>query len=158
MPDGTIGYRDFFISRAGANKEFAIWIGRLIAAQGKTYVLQDEHFGHQNFMGAMDGALKSGARVVGLLTQAYLESDHCLAEAAAALKGDPLNKQQRLIPLRLEACAPGGVLSNIAFTDLLAERREVDPRALALKILRALGFDNPKLEGLPPPPEGTLIC
>jgi hypothetical protein len=25
-----------------------------------------------------------------------------------------------------------------------------------LKVLRALGFENPKLEGLPPPPEGTL--
>ncbi len=154
--EGIGAHRDFFISRAGINAEFAIWLGKLIKAQGKTYVLQDEHFGHQNFMGAMDRALKSGARVVGLLSQAYLESDHCLAEAAAALDGDPLNKQQRLILLRLEPCAPGGVLVNIAFTDLVAERRQVDARPLALKVLRALGFENPKLDGLPPPPEGTL--
>jgi hypothetical protein len=89
MADGTIAYRDFFISRAGANKEFAIWIGKLIAAQGKSYVLQDEHFGHQDFMDAMGRALKSGAKVVGLLTQAYLESDYCLKEATTALAGDP---------------------------------------------------------------------
>ena len=156
MADGSMDYRDFFISRAGVDAAFAVWVGRLIAAQGKTYVLQDEHFGHQNFMAAMDAALKSGARVVSLLSQAYLESDNCLAEAMGALTGDTLNRQQRLIPLRLEPCAPGGLLANIVYTDLLAERREPNPRPLQLKILRALGFEKPKLDGLPPPPDGTL--
>jgi len=156
MPEGNAASAEFFISRAGEDAAFANWLGRLIAAQGKSFILQDQHFGHQNFMGAMDGALKSGARVVGLLSQAYLDSDYCLAEAAAALKGDPLNRQQRLILLRLEPCAPGGVLTNIAFTSLVAERRDSDARPLMLRILRALGFDDPRLDGLPPPPEGTL--
>jgi hypothetical protein len=40
-------YRDFFISRAGKDAEFAVWLGKLIAAQGNTYILQDEHFGRQ---------------------------------------------------------------------------------------------------------------
>src|SRR5262245_14613661 len=101
MAEGSTQHREFFISRAGA--AFAIWLGRLIAAQDKTYVLQDDHFGHQNFMGAMDAALKSGARVVGVLSQQYLKSDFRLAEATAALDGDPLNRHQRLILLRLEA-------------------------------------------------------
>jgi tetratricopeptide (TPR) repeat protein len=156
MAEGSVLLPNFFISRAGVSAKFAIWLGRLIAAQGKTYLLQDEHFGHQNFLAAMDRGLKSGARVVGMLTQAYLESDHCLAEAGAALYGDPLNRKERLILLRLEPCAPGGVLSNIAFTDLLAELRQPDAAPLQLKILRALGFDNPKLAGLPPPPDGIL--
>ena len=154
--DNGAGYRDYFISRAGADSLFAIWVGRLIAAQGKTYILQDEHFGHENFMAAMDGALKSGARVVALLTQAYLDSDYCLTEATAALKGDPLNRLQRLIALRLEPCAPGGVLANLPYVSLLEERREHDWAPLAFKVLRALGFDNPSLEGVPPPPAGTL--
>jgi tetratricopeptide (TPR) repeat protein len=154
--DDTASHRDFFISRAGKDAAFAIWLGQLIAAQGKSYVLQDEHFGHQNFMGGMDAALKSGARVAGLLSQAYTESEYCLAEATAALAGDPLNRLQRLVLLRLEPCAPGGVLANIAYTDLLHERREADGRPLALKILRALGFEATRLDGLPPPPEGTL--
>ena len=146
----------FFISRAGRDAAFAIWVGKLIAAQGKTYILQDEHFGHSHFMGAMDSALKSGARVVSLLSLDYLKSDYCLKEATAALSGDPLNKKQRLILLRLEPCAPGGVLSNLAYTSLLDERRQPDPKVLQLKILRALGFEEPKREGLPPPPDGTL--
>jgi hypothetical protein len=38
---------------AGREALFAIWVGKLIAAQGKAYILQDEHFGHSHFMGAM---------------------------------------------------------------------------------------------------------
>jgi hypothetical protein len=156
MADDIVFHRDFFISRAGRDAEVAVWLGKLITAQGKTYVLQDEHFGHQNFMGAMDAALGSGARVVALLSQAYTESDYCFAEAAAALQGDPLNRLQRLILLRVEPCAPGGLLGNVRFHDLLDERRAADSRPLALKILRALGFDHPRLDDLPPPPEGVL--
>ena len=156
MADGGIPLPGFFISRAGKDAAFAVWLGKLIAAQGKTYILQDEHFGHQDFMDAIDRALKSGARVVGLLSQAYLESDYCKKEATTALQGDPFNREQRLILLRLEACVPGGSLANIAYTDLLVERRQPAPAPLQLKILRALGFENPKLDGLPPPPDGTL--
>jgi hypothetical protein len=84
-------HKDYFISRAGADKAVAAWIGQLIAAHGKSYVLQDDHFGHQDFMGAMDRALKSGARVVALLSQAFLDSDYCLKEAFTAIHGDPFN-------------------------------------------------------------------
>jgi hypothetical protein len=60
-----------------------MWVGQLIAAQGKTYILEDDHFGHQDFMDVIDRAFKSGARVVALLSQAFLESDWCLKEARA---------------------------------------------------------------------------
>jgi len=53
MAESNAAYRDFFISRAGRDAAFAIWLGKLIAAQGKAYILQDEHFGHSHFMGAM---------------------------------------------------------------------------------------------------------
>jgi tetratricopeptide (TPR) repeat protein len=149
-------YRDFFISRAGADKAFAIWVGQVLKANGKSCILQDEHFGHQDFMGAMDRALKSGARVMALYSQAYLNSDNCLKEATTAIHGDSFNKEQRLIGLRIEACAPDGMLRNLAFTDLLAERRQRDGSALALKILTAAGIADPRVDNIPPPPEGVL--
>src|SRR5262249_29807420 len=150
--------KDYFISRAGADKALAIWIGQLIAAQGKSYVLQDDHFGHQDFMGAMDAALKCGGHVVALYSQAYLDSENCLKEALTAIHGDSFNRHQRLIPLRIEPCAPDGMLRTIVYTDLLAERRQADDTALKLKILRALGFAKPVLEGLAPAPAGTLVA
>jgi tetratricopeptide (TPR) repeat protein len=149
-------YCDFFISRAGADKAFAIWVGQVLKANGKSCILQDEHFGHQDFMGAMDRALKSGARVMALYSQAYLNSDNCLKEATTAIHGDSFNKEQRLIGLRIEACAPDGMLRNLAFTDLLAERRQRDGSALALKILTAAGIADPRVDNIPPPPEGVL--
>lgn len=149
-------YQDFFVSRAGTDSAFAVWVGELIRSLGRTHILQDEHFGHQDFMGAMDSALKSGARVMALLSQAYLNSDHCLKEATTAIHGDPFNRQQRLTPLRKEPCAPDGMLRNVAYTDLVAEHRQADGSALALKILRALGCAEPSLAGMPRPPPGIL--
>ena len=49
---GKAAEADFFISRAGADKAFAIWLAQLIRAQGKTTLLQDEDFGHESFMGS----------------------------------------------------------------------------------------------------------
>jgi hypothetical protein len=118
----SVPHRDYFISRSSVDAAFASWIGKLIAAQGKTYVDQSEHFGHEDFMNAMHRAFLSGARVVALYSQSYLDSKYCVHEATQALKGDPANEQQRLIPLRIEPCAPLGML-DITYTDLLAERR-----------------------------------
>jgi hypothetical protein len=151
-------HADYFISGAGADRALATWIGQLIAAQGRTYILQDEHFDHEDFMAAMDPALTSGARVVALLSEAFLRSKFCLKEATTVIHGDPFNREQRLILLRIEPWAPDGNLRNIPYADLVAERRQTDDAALKLKILRALGFADPALDGLPPAPEGALVA
>jgi hypothetical protein len=65
------------------------------------------------------------ARVVALYSQSYLDSKYCVREATEALKGDPANERQRLIPLRIEPCAPAGML-DVTYTDLIAERRQAD--------------------------------
>lgn len=152
----SVPHRDFFISRCSADAAFAGWIGELIVAQGKTFVEQSKHFGHEDFMNAMHRAFLSGARVVALYSQSYLDSKYCVREATEALKGDPANEQQRLIPLRIEPCAPAGML-NITYTDLLAERRQADGSALATRICRALDLAAPDLSRLPPLPEGLLV-
>jgi hypothetical protein len=153
----SVFHRDYFISRSSVDAAFASWIGKLIAAQGKTYIEQSEHFGHEDFMNAMHQAFLSGARVVALYSQSYLDSGYCVREATQALKGDPANEQQRLIPLRIEPCAPAGML-NVTYTDLLAERRQADASALATRICRALGLAAPDLSRLPPLPEGMLVA
>jgi hypothetical protein len=149
--------RDYFISRSTVDVAFATWIGKLIAAQGKTYIEQSEHFGHKDFMNAMHKAFLSGARIVALYSQPYFDSEYCRREATEALKGDPFNKQQRLVPLRIEPCAPAGML-NITYSDLIAERRQADASALATRICRALGLATPDLDRLPPLPEGLLVA
>jgi tetratricopeptide (TPR) repeat protein len=152
----SVPHSDYFISRSSVDAAFAGWIGKLIAAQGKSYIDQSEHFGHEDFMTAMHRAFLTGARVVALYSQSYLDSKYCVREATEALKGDPANEQQHLIPLRIEPCAPAGML-NVTYTDLLAERRQADASALATRICRALGLAAPDLNRLPPLPEGLLV-
>ena len=158
MPNGPhdIANREFFISRAGADKALAVWIDALLKAQGVTTVLQDHDFKGENFLARIQSALSSDPKVIALLSQDYLASDFTIAEAMAALDKDPLNNRRRLVMLRVRQCAPTGLLANVQFADLLPELRGNDATALAEKILRAAGFDAPLLDGLPPPPPGLL--
>jgi hypothetical protein len=52
------------------------------------------------------------------LSPAYLKSDYCIKEYTVTLAGDPLNRKERLIVLRLQECAPEGMLTDIPYTDL----------------------------------------
>lgn len=71
---------DFFIGRAGADTPFAAEIGRILQDAGHAVVLQQWDFASRNLMERMHAALDSGARVVALLSNDYLASEHCAAE------------------------------------------------------------------------------
>jgi hypothetical protein len=113
---------DFFISRAGADAPFADQIGRTLEYAGHSVVLQQWDFANRNFMERMHSALESGARVIALLSNDYLASDHCAAEWIYPLMGDPLNKQGRLIVLRVAESTPSGLLVALAYWDLVPVR------------------------------------
>ncbi len=110
---------DYFISRAGADGAFAVWLAQLIRAQGGTTFVQDDDFGHESFVAQMHDALSGGARVVVLLTPDYLKSEYCIKETNVALSGDPNNRLRRLIPLRLRPCAPSGICLQISMRSSL---------------------------------------
>jgi hypothetical protein len=86
-------HADCFISRAGVDAPFADRIGRILEDAGHSVVLQQWDFANRNFMERMHAALESGARVIALLSNDYLASDHCTAEWQNAIAHDPLNKQ-----------------------------------------------------------------
>lgn len=116
------GKIDFFISRAGADRDLALIIARLLRDSGKSTYLQDEDFSHANFMARMrEGFTKvdHGARVLVLLSNAYQASQYCMNEAHYPLTDDVDNIKGRLIVLRVEDCAPTGFLKGIAYVDLV---------------------------------------
>jgi hypothetical protein len=73
-------------------------------------------------MSRIHDGLTSGARVIALISPDYLASDHCLAEAFNTIGHDPLNKRQRLIPMRIAECTPDGLFTALAYWDLLPVR------------------------------------
>jgi len=72
-------------------------------------VLQQWDFANRNFMERMHAALSSGARVIALLSNEYLFSEHCEPEWQNAIATDPLNTNARLIVLRVNECTPRGL-------------------------------------------------
>jgi hypothetical protein len=125
---------DFFISRAGADADIAGVIGRVLESAGHRVVLQQWDFANRNFMEQMHQALSSGARVIALLSNDYLASKHCEAEWLNAIAHDPLNTNGRLILLRVGECTPKGLLTALAYWDLVPVREQDD---LLADIVRA---------------------
>jgi hypothetical protein len=91
----------FFISRAGADAHFAAAIGSILEGADYGVILQGWDFANRNFMERMQTALESNARVIALLSPAYFKSDHCMAEALNTIGHDPLNRNGRLIVMRI---------------------------------------------------------
>jgi hypothetical protein len=85
-------------------------------------LLQQWDFANANFMSRIHDGLTSGARVIALISSDYLASAHCLAEALNTIGHDPLNKRQRLIPMRIAECTPDGLFTALAYWDLLPVR------------------------------------
>jgi hypothetical protein len=117
---------DFFISRAGADADIAAVIGRVLEGAGHRVVLQQWDFANRNFMERMHRALSSGARAIALLSSDYLASEHCEAEWLNAIANDPLNTKGRLVLLRIYECTPKGLLTALAYWDLVPVRGRDD--------------------------------
>lgn len=133
--------RRFFISRQGDDAAFAIRVAEALRQAGAETILQDEDFGHQNFMDAMDAGLRdANARVLALVSPEYLASDYCRIEATAALGGDAMNRKGRLIPILIAHCRPDGVLTSIPYVSVAHERQIGEDAEAVRKILGACGF------------------
>ena len=110
---------EFFISRAGPDAALAQRIAHILEDAGRRVVIQDWDFKNRAFMERMHAALTSGARTVALLSPDYLTRDHCAAEWQNTIADDPLNRQSKLIVLRIRPCDPVGLLKSLAFWDLV---------------------------------------
>ncbi len=129
-----------FISRSGADADVAAEIGRVLKSAGYGVILQQWDFANRHFMERMHEALSSGARVMALLSPDYLRSDHCQAEWMNAIADDPLNRNRRLILLRVAECEPPGLLAGLSYWDLIPIRD--NPALLAEVVCTAVSDDQ----------------
>lgn len=118
---------EFLISRAGESayeRQLAQWITERLIAVGHVATAPGPSITHQDLMSAMLRVATGEARIIALLSRAFLASLECLAQAAAALAGDPVNASGRLILLRIEDVQPAGVLAGLAVHDMVALRHD----------------------------------
>jgi tetratricopeptide (TPR) repeat protein len=131
--------RDFFVSYTQADRAWAEWLAWELEAAGYTTLLQawDMPAGTA-FVHAMDQAVQTTRHVVLVLSPAYLRSQMAEAEWRPGFKADPSGKARLLLPVRVEACQPEGLLADRVWIDLVGLDEATAQARLREEIARAL--------------------
>ena len=111
---------DFFVSYTSADRPWAEWIAWELERVGHSTIIQawDMQPG-SNFVHEMHEATRVATRTIAVLSPAFLESDYCEAEWRAAFLKDPTGRERRLVPVRVRACEPDGLLGPLVYVDLV---------------------------------------
>lgn len=130
---------DFFVSYTGADRAWAEWIAWELEAAGYSTVLQawDMPPG-SSFVHTMDEALNRTRHTLLILSPAYLRSAMTEAEWRPGFIADPAGIQRRLVPVRIEACEPTGLLADRVYVDLVGLDDSASKAALLEGVAAAL--------------------
>jgi tetratricopeptide (TPR) repeat protein len=124
--------RDFFISYTQVNRPWAEWIAVQLEAAGYTTLLQAWDFRPgSDFLHQMQQATTSAGRTIAVLSPAYFGSTFGEAEWRAAFVKDPTGELGLLLPVRVQECAPPGLLASRVYIDLV-DADEATARRLLL--------------------------
>jgi hypothetical protein len=122
---------DFFISYSKADEAWARWIDWQVTAQGYSTIVQAWDFAPgDNFVVAIDSALKVCKRIILVLSPDYLQSVWCRTEWSAALADDPVGIQKKLLPVMVRDCEPDGLLRPIVYVSFLRK----DPTGIVTRL------------------------
>ncbi len=155
-PDGDGGDDpDFFVSYTHSDQGWAEWISWVLEDAGFRVVLQAWDFGPgAHFVGEMHEAARRSARMVAVLSTAYLKSEFAAEEWQAAWAADPSGRGRRLLAFRVEDCAREGLLRQLVTVDLFGVDRET-ARDRVLGALRGQRL-KPEVEPLFPLVRGEV--
>ncbi|NRQ38612.1 toll/interleukin-1 receptor domain-containing protein [Nonomuraea sp. NN258] len=125
--------KDFFITYNGNDEDWAMWIAATLETAGHTTIIEAWDFRPgDNFMAAMDHALATCRRTLGVLSSHYLASLYTRAEWTAAYRRSLAEGERRFIPVRVAECDVTPLLGPLAYIDLVGmEEDEARGRLLA---------------------------
>jgi tetratricopeptide (TPR) repeat protein len=145
--------RDFFVSFNQADRAWATWIAWTLEDAGYKVLFQDWDFAG-NFVLKMHEAIQRSHRMIAVLSPDYLTSAFTAPEWAAVFAQNPTSARDLLVPVRVRACEPEGLLAPIVYLDLIGSTRD-QARELLLK--RVSGKrPKPGEEPTFPPPSAPL--
>ena len=124
-PAATVGptaTADFYVSYARADADWARWISWELEAAGYRVHLQDwDAIAGSHRVYWIQEALRTAARVLVVLSEAYLVSATGTAEWSAAWAADPAGTRLTLLLVRVEDCAQPGLLADRVALDLFGQ-------------------------------------
>ncbi|MBX7108176.1 MAG: toll/interleukin-1 receptor domain-containing protein [Chitinophagales bacterium] len=144
--------KDFFISYNHHDKAWSAWIAFTLEKAGYSTFFQDWDFRPgDNFVLKMQEATVNCAKTIAVLSNNYLASIFTQPEWATAFSLDPTGKEKKLIPIKIEACMPAGLLKSIVSCDLTG----LDKNSCREKLLDAVKENvRPETEpAFPGPPD-----
>jgi hypothetical protein len=112
--------KDFFVSYAGVDRPWAVWIAWQLEAGGYQVVVQAWDFGAgRDWVHEMQDAMSTAKRIVAVLSPEYLRSDHSEAEWRDFYARDPSGRRGLLLPVRVRKVNPLGLLRTRVYVDLV---------------------------------------
>lgn len=139
---------DFFVSFTIADVEWARWITWVLEQAGFRVVFQElDMLPGQNIVREMQIGT-SATRTIAVLSPSYADRPFPLSEWAAAFVQDPAGLARKLIPVRVEECAPPGLLAPIVYIDLVGVDRDEAKR----RLLNGIRPERPRVATEPPFP------
>jgi hypothetical protein len=130
MTDGHLPVTewDFFVSYQQADRAWAEWIAWQLEDAGHSVLFQGWDFvPGSNWVKLMQDGVSHSARVIVVLSPAYIGSVFGAAEWQAVWVHDPDGAQRRVIPVRVGDCERPGLLAGIVGIDLFGVP---EPKAL----------------------------
>jgi TIR domain/NB-ARC domain len=139
-PESNDTQKDFFISYAHQDWQWAKWINEQLEDAGYKTILPDRDFlSGKNVILEMDRATQA-KRTIAVLSPDYLTSKFTRPEWATALYRDPVGEQGLLLPVRILPTHVDGILAPLIYIDLVGQ----EDKGKARKILLAGVKQTPK--------------
>ena len=137
------------LSRFRRSEPWAEWVAWVLEDAGHRVILDIWDFGPgSHFVGEIDDALRRSARMVMLVSRAYLSSVVASREWQAVWAVDPGGDRRLLVPFRIEDCPREGLLRQLDTVDLFDLERDEARR----RLVAALTVERPKPATEPPFP------
>jgi WD40 repeat protein len=134
---------DFFISYAETDRAWAEWIGWHLEEAGYTTIVQAWDFAPgSNFVERTQRALTESRRMIAVLSPGYLASAYDGAEWQSVWRDDMRGDQRSLVPVRVEACDPAGLLALVTSIELVGLDERRSRTRLLDEIARAIAGDS----------------
>jgi tetratricopeptide (TPR) repeat protein len=129
--------RDFFISFNQADRAWATWIAWVLEEAGYKVLFQDWDF-RGSFLEQMHQASLRSARTLVVLSDHYLRSEFARSEAWAALAGDPVGREDRVVTVKVGPAGDLGLFGHFAFLDLTGEAEATTELLLRERVKKSL--------------------
>jgi TIR domain len=126
----------FFISRAGEDAEWGLWIAEVLGEEGYPYFLQDHHMGlGDNIFERTREELEKSRHIIAVLSPDYLAKEHTRREMNAGCSRDAGGIRRTLLIVRVRECEIPIDLEALVYLDL----RERDEQAKRMLLDRIAG-------------------